>query len=551
MPLRNFEPIVQKESTPNMLDAKWAKTSLWVILAVGAIVIALTFQDYGIGWDESIHSEYAELVIEYFRSGGENTQCNRFFNLPMYSPAFDLVAALLYSRFPEYQFEVRHALSAALGLLTVPALYLLGKLLGDAWVGVIGGACLLLLPRFYGHAFVNMKDIPFACLFAWSMYALTALFTRRAFTWKEIILCGLAMGLTVFVRPGGWLLLGVIYVAVRTYCDFVDRDRQVNRIPMGRQLTMFGLAWLIMVATWPWAHANLIMNPIRAIGAASSFSFVTPVVYGGETVPSDSLPRIYLLKFLLMTTPPAVLLVACVGLTCTVWKQLKRHDPTWTRTMVCLQLWFLLPIVLFIIRRPNVYDGLRHFLFLLPALAIWFGIGARWIICSMPTPLPRSFSVTVLAAVIVWPVNSLVNLHPYQMTFFNSLAGGLVNAEGQYETDYWLTSYREAMEWVNRQSSNGRRLRILVAANRLSKMCAQHYCGENVELTFVSDYGIKGALPDNFDFYVATYRYGMADNYPDSPVIQTIGRYGARFTVIRGREQTTNVSISSSAPPET
>ena len=537
-------------SPPKQPNTTWPKISLWGILALGAMVIVLTFQDYGISWDESIHSDYAELVIDYFRSGGENTECNEFFNLPMYSPAFDLVAALLYAPFPEYQFEVRHALSAAVALLTVPALYLLGKLLGDAWIGVIGGACLVLLPRFYGHAFVNMKDIPFACFFAWSMYALTALFTRRTYSWKETIICGLAIGLTVFVRPGGWLLLGIIYVAIRTYCDFVDRDQQASRIPMARQLAMFGIAWLMMIAAWPWAHANLLMNPIRAIGAASSFNFVMPVVYGGQTVPSDSLPRVYLLKLLFMTTPPAVLVVAGIGLACAAWKQFQRHDATWTRTVMCLQLWFCLPIILFLVRRPNVYDGLRHFLFLLPALAIWFGVGARWLICSVAKPIPQAIVAISLAAVVAWPIGSLVDLHPYQMTYFNQLAGGLPQADGQYDTDYWATSYREAMEWVNRQSSKKRPLKILVAANRLSKMCAQHYCGEHVELTFVSDYGINGALPDQYDYYVATYRYGMADNYPDSPVVQTIGRHGARFTVIRGREQTAKVSISSSTPSD-
>ena len=44
-----------------------------------------------------------------------------------------------------------------------------------------------------------------------------------------------------------------------------------------------------------------------------------------------------------------------------------------------------------------------------------------------------------------------------------------------------------------------------------------------------------GRFPPLFDFYVATYRTGKAGNYPDSPIVKTVGRGGALFAVIRGR----------------
>ena len=38
----------------------------------------------------------------------------------------------------------------------------------------------------------------------------------------------------------------------------------------------------------------------------------------------------------------------------------------------------LLPLLLYAIKRPNVYDGLRHFLFLLPAIALCAAVGIRF-----------------------------------------------------------------------------------------------------------------------------------------------------------------------------
>lgn len=48
--------------------------------------------------------------------------------------------------------------------------------------------------------------------------------------------------------------------------------------------------------------------------------------------------------------------------------------------------------------------------------------------------------------------------------------------------------------------------------------------------------GVGGALPEPFDFYVATTRYGLDANFPDSAVAHRVGRLGATFTVIRARE---------------
>ena len=45
-------------------------------------------------------------------------------------------------------------------------------------------------------------------------------------------------------------------------------------------------------------------------------------------------------------------------------------------TSIFTLMWFFLPLLLFVVRRPTVYDGLRHFLFILPALALLAALGA-------------------------------------------------------------------------------------------------------------------------------------------------------------------------------
>ena len=53
---------------------------------------------------------------------------------------------------------------------------------------------------------------------------------------------------------------------------------------------------------------------------------------------------------------------------------------------------------------------------------------------------------------------ALATRHPYQSTYFNATVGGVAGAQDRYETDYWIASYTEAMDWVakTRATRSGR-----------------------------------------------------------------------------------------------
>lgn len=518
--------------------AVWA-ASLLIVAGLG--VIWAVGGDYGIGWDEAVHSRYAELVIDYFASGGTDTACNEYRNLKIYGPTVDLAAAVVSRWIPADLFYVRHVLSALLALATVPALVWLGRLYGDAWMGVLAGLGLLLMPRFFGHAFINDKDIPFACFFAWSMASLCSLFVCRSFRWREFIGCGLAMGLMTAVRPGGWVMLALFIPAVMLLAGRLEPGRKPLesnvRFPL-KLAVMFAVAWLTMIAPWPWAHENVILHPLLAIRSATAFQAVMPVLFEGAEIASDRLPRYYLLKYVAITTPPAMLAIAVLGNIAAVREQLRNPRTQRTFVLLVMQLWLFAPLAMWTLLRPNIYDGLRHFLFVLPALALWFGVGGRFLIGLFERPRYRFAAACVVTAAVLSPIPALVRLHPYQMTYFNAIVGGTKGADGRYETDYWATSYREAMQWINHQAQAqpSKPVRILVAANDYSWLCADHYRGPGVDLTFTfPEHPIPGPLPAPFDFYLATYRNGKDDSYAASPIVQTIGRDGAVFAVIRSR----------------
>ena len=85
-------------------------------LALVAVIAALTFRDYGLGWDDYTHSQYGELLLAFYASGFKDTRALSFVNLYLYGGGFDMAAALLAKILPFGLFETRRLLGAAVGI---------------------------------------------------------------------------------------------------------------------------------------------------------------------------------------------------------------------------------------------------------------------------------------------------------------------------------------------------------------------------------------------------------------------------------------------------
>jgi hypothetical protein len=539
---------------------------LWTVALtmLGVAVVASTFGDYGVTWDEPVQSHYGEGVLRYFASGLSDSSIDEFLHMRFYGPLFELAAALAYSGAPAAKYEIRHLLIGLTGLATVLGVLRFGTRLPGRWVVLFAPIALIALPRFYGHAFNNSKDIPFACAFVWALYATWRFATsggeredgatpepERREGFGPAVVCGLALGATLAIRPGGLPLLGLLFGVLlgwRVLARGEHRAPEIGHLA-GRVATAWAVAWLVMVALWPWAHENPLLNPVHAVIAALSFPDTFPVLFEGEITRSDALPRYYLAKYLLITTPPSLLVLAAGGAVVAVregWRSPRAPSSAGLLAVVC---WLLVPLLLATVGRPNVYDGMRHLLFALPALALLAGLGASALTDTLLGLLNRRSTskraigvglpaavATGVALVLASPAVEHVRLHPYQSTYFNAFVGGTAGADGRYETDYWISSYKEAIEWVNaRAATSGREITVLVAADPYSNDCAAHFLGPGVRMARTAEQGLAGEVPEPFDYYLATTRYGLHGNFPDSKVAHRVGREGATFAVIRAR----------------
>ena len=195
------------------------------VLGVVAIVAGLTFDDYGLGWDDYTHAEYADLLLRMYGSGFKDQAALSFANLYMYGGGFDMAAALLHKAIPLELFETRRLLGAIVGLIGLAITWRIARRVGGPLAGLAALLLLALCPTFYGHMFMNPKDAPFAVAMLVLMLGLVRLAQEYPSpSPRTILIVGLGAGLSIGCRILGGLAL--VYAAAGFLPLFVEEFRK-------------------------------------------------------------------------------------------------------------------------------------------------------------------------------------------------------------------------------------------------------------------------------------------------------------------------------------
>src|SRR5205807_10066146 len=84
--------LAEKAVQPPAVGRLWDRLAVAVLL-IAAIVIALTFTDYGVTWDEDVHNWYGYFALDYYLSFFADQRALNWLNLYNYGAAFDMVPA--------------------------------------------------------------------------------------------------------------------------------------------------------------------------------------------------------------------------------------------------------------------------------------------------------------------------------------------------------------------------------------------------------------------------------------------------------------------------
>lgn len=516
----------------------WALATAALLIIV-AVLIGLTFLDYGVTWDEHHGATNGTLFLRWYASGFTDTTINTEGNHYLYGSFVNAVIALAAKGSLFGPYETGHLLIAMTGLLGIFFAWRIGELLAGSMAGFLSAATLALTPTYYGHMFMNPKDIPFAVLFLATLYYLLRAYDQLPrLPLRSVIVLGVVVGLTLGVRIGAIMLFGYCVVLVLLW--IMARCRQSRsyyrraivsdlRAATVSLLKIGVIAWSIMLFWWPYAQLSPILNPLRAFKRAANFTdFPYAVLFEGSFIPANALPWHYLPTSLLIALPEFYAVTLGGGLTSLFIAKLSRRgvsvgiDVDRQSKLAFLVFAILFPLLTAIIIRPVLYDANRHFLFVVPPLAVVAGVAlASMLTSAAPRALKIAFALTV-ALVAGTTVLDMVRLHPYQYIFYNRSFGGLPAALGRYETDYWGQSHKEGIDWLVNHYRPGASPASIRVSNTSARFQTSYYLepGEAAATRFVAV-----ELDDHPDILLSTTRWNAHLSRPGR-VLHVVGRIG-------------------------
>ena len=267
--------------------------------------------DFGVTFDEWNRQTHGEKIWSFY--AGE-VPASEFAGTAsrLYGGFFDVLAVGLQRVLPLDPFVVRHGLNATFGWLGVVFCGAWATRIAGRGVGLLAMAFLVLLPRYFGHAMNNPKDIPFAALATAALFVIAGIPARYPFlTWPRVAGLALTIGLALSVRPGGLLLLGYAGCALAVQ---VLRSRDFDWRRLAGTAARFALVALLAMTVplpfWPWLQTRPYLGLIEALADVSNFEWNGSVLLDGRDVRATMLPWTYVPTWLLYTTP----LVGLVGL---------------------------------------------------------------------------------------------------------------------------------------------------------------------------------------------------------------------------------------------
>ena len=522
-----------------------------ILLIINIAVGIFTFRNYGLSWDEPLFYDYANSLgyayspTEWF-SGDFNLE-NAFgvsgTDHANRGPAYILIAHPFVSLLEVLNLDnasAWHLINFLTFQLGVYLFYRLAKRWMSPPAALASAAFFAWQPLLWGHAFINPKDPPFlifflgAVCFGFEMVDGIAHgniaaedgggsgFPSSRTSWKplgSILLAAFFLGIATSIRvlgPLAGLLIGMYALS------------QLKKIAVPALIKLLAvyttLAILIAFVTWPYLWTNPLQKFFEAFGFMSDNPTQLQVLFNGQLYHADELPRRYLPTLLSLTLTEPTWFLFAFGLLISFQKQIKKDSRNLSllTSYSLLLLWFIIPFAYVILRKPPMYDGYRHFLFMLPPIFIFAG----FVFEKLFEVLKTRWVTATLAFILLAPaIYNLIQLHPYQYSYYNSFIGGTSGAFRNYETEYWLTCYKEAIEKFNAPSAQ-----LFV---KREPVIAEYYAGTNITIRdYRADAG-RGEIRSGDFVLVNTRANEDIKTFKEAPVVLQISRGNAVFCEIK------------------
>lgn len=423
----------------------------------------ITIKDYGITWDEPENFYIGRVYLNTFlfrdlsfldkdRSLVIDTpipfRIERHFE--RYPPFANTVASFFSLVLAEklqllHAVEAHHLAVLVCGALAVLTTFLLAFEITQAlFPSIFSALMLFLLPQFMGNAHNNIKDIPVAALMILSVYFFIKLI--KHFSYRQVFVLAIVSGLSIAAKFNGLFLFPILSIS----SILIFQEKLLVNKNFGKILSRGGVYLFLTLLTvfifWPWLREepleklSLVYDYITHVGRG------LPVLFLGKSYRTGiNLPFYYSIYWIAITTPFLILIMMLTGFFLS-FKALFASSMH-KRYILVLPIFVMVTLSRYFLPTTPVYNGMRHFLEVLPPLSILAGIGIQY----LSNKIKNKFLIGSFASLVIFQL-LIINwkMHPYQTLYFNFLSGGVKQASDNFEFDYWGTSVKEMVDYLNK-----------------------------------------------------------------------------------------------------
>lgn len=420
------------------------------------LLVALTISDYGIAWDEPQYFRASDMHIQwladfsidlFYGRVGKSLDDDRIraawhgdpYFVP-HPPFSRIVSGLLKSIFsPAIDKFVAYRLAPAIFFaLLVTVMYLWMTELFNRWIGFFSALTLILTPNLFGFAHIAVTDMPLTTMWFLTVYC----FWKGLKDWRWSFVLGVVWGLALSTKFPALL----IPIPLLLWAHFYHRQSYANNV-----MAIIFLSPLVMMATQPYLWHQMPLRTLEFLyeGLTRGYRPETnyAVFFFNRHYFTQALPPYYPFFMVAVTTPEFILLLALVPILFFGWFKTQRD------VMMLFLLNSLFIPLLGLLPGAVLHDGVRQLLAGLPFLGGLAGAGfyrlVQWVKDQAgKTPALRRMKnfepkfVCAAFALLLFPSTwDLFLYHPYELSYYNRLVGGL---RGAYQQGLEVTYFMEA-----------------------------------------------------------------------------------------------------------
>lgn len=452
----------------------------------------LTLPNYGINWDTINHLPRGQSYLHFFLTGNRD-----FLDLPKFqwywqdpttlafSPDRHVTRISLYQATGlDFSYFVKNdgghpplsdILSSTfnliffqkLGLINdidsyrVYGVFLAASLVGLVfwWIagsygkvaGIISALSLATYPFFWSESHFNTeKDIPEAVYLSFLLFSIWKGFNLFSARWMLLsgILFGLALGTKFNVVFAPFILVPwAVYFTFRSgWYKNIGKTVLAHSKFFASIFIAPIIGLVIFFASWPYLWADPISRLQNVVGFYKGIGLTTTfneqyLIFGGVNS--------YPIQAILYTTPIPVLSLFSLGL----FYMFRNATKDKHGLLMLLALWFIVVVGRVTWPGTSIYGGLRQIMEYIPAMAMISGLGGLVLYSFLKQKIRNSLISFLIVLVMFVPhFIKLVQIHPNENAYFNSLIGGLTGAR-ERNFPFWGNSfggaYRQGVVWLN------------------------------------------------------------------------------------------------------